>query len=140
MGSQGLGFWDFKIVWGGCSPLTQLVRPLCMATDRRAKISWLAWPSTCTAQSGRVPMGWWGCPPCWCRASWEVHRAGRPKKSETAQDRWSLHVFIAQERAWLYKQTPASHGASATCLCKACDREIKFCSSTLTLNPKPYKP
>ncbi|CAE7289607.1 unnamed protein product, partial [Symbiodinium sp. KB8] len=60
----------------------------------------------------------------------QVHKKGRPKKSETAADRWSLHVFIAQERAWLYTQTSASHSASVTYFCKGCDREIKFCSST----------
>ena len=59
-----------------------------------------------------------------------VHNKGRPKKSEKVGDRWSLHIFIAAERAWCYAQTAESFTSSVTYYCRACNRKIQFKSAT----------
>ena len=60
----------------------------------------------------------------------QVHLRGRPKKSEKAGDRWSIHIFIAQERSWCYDPTEKTYSSDVMYFCRACDRKIKFTSAT----------
>ena len=56
------------------------------------------------------------------------HQRGRPKKN--AAPRWSIHVFIRNSRADIYRQTPGSFGKSVIYECLACARQIRFGSAT----------
>ena len=60
----------------------------------------------------------------------QVHKAGRPPKSESLEARWRLSVFIQQERSGIYRPTNRSWGKDAVFFCTPCDREIKFKSHT----------
>ena len=57
----------------------------------------------------------------------QVHKPGRPKKGE---QRWSLAVFMKNNRSDVYEQTLESLGKSAAWKCRACNVVIKFGTQT----------
>ena len=60
----------------------------------------------------------------------QVHKRGRPSKSESVDARWRLGVFIQQHRPGIYRQTAKSWGPDAVYFCVACDKPIKFKTQT----------